>query len=116
MSERTPDLAELQVRTLNALGLSLLTRSMSVTTIEEREVRTIVERLVPAWPRRTIPTPRGRDRGPGGRPVGPARPGRGGGRSGDVTASPRSSARPGLLADRRFVDFDEQVYRAIAVR
>src|SRR6202041_3568730 len=54
MSERAPDLPELQIRPLNALGLSLLPGSGvgSVATIEGREVRPPPAALG-AFPRRT---------------------------------------------------------------
>ncbi|MGI8792656.1 MAG: UvrD-helicase domain-containing protein, partial [Acidimicrobiales bacterium] len=46
MTDRTTDLPELQVRTLNALGLSIVTRSSRSSTIDEREVRDILGELV----------------------------------------------------------------------
>ncbi|MGH9293525.1 MAG: UvrD-helicase domain-containing protein [Acidimicrobiales bacterium] len=117
MRERTPDLPELQVRTLNALGLSLVTRSEPATTIDEREVRSILDTLVDlprrantdpaaAWiealsaVRLGLQSPAEVEAQFGGDVDGLAR----------VFESYRR-----LLADRRVVDFDEQIYRAIEI-
>jgi DNA helicase II / ATP-dependent DNA helicase PcrA len=56
--ERTTDLADLQIRTLNALALSIVTRiaGRRVTTIDEREVRRILDGLV-TFPRKTNTDP-----------------------------------------------------------
>jgi DNA helicase II / ATP-dependent DNA helicase PcrA len=117
MKERTPDLPELQVRTLNALGLSLLTKSSHVTTIEEREVRSILDTLVDlprranadpsvAWieafsaVRLGLQAPAAVEAEFGG----------------DVDGLPEVFERyRRLLVERRLVDFDEHVYRAIEV-
>ena len=56
LRERTPDLVGLQVRTLNALALSVVNRSNRVTTIDEREVRSILGRLV-KFPRKASTDP-----------------------------------------------------------
>jgi DNA helicase-2/ATP-dependent DNA helicase PcrA len=62
MLERTPDLAGLQIRTLNALGLALLDgrkpfrpRGNRYTVIDEREVRSILDGLLDL-PRRRLNT------------------------------------------------------------
>jgi len=115
--ERTPDLPELQVRTLNALGLSLLARAGTVTTVEERDVRTILDTLVDL-PRRANTDPAAawiealsavrlglQDPAEVEAEFG-----------GDVDGLPEVLDRyRRLLADRHLVDFDEQVYRAIEV-
>jgi DNA helicase-2/ATP-dependent DNA helicase PcrA len=117
MSERTPDLPELQVRTLNALGLSLLGRSRPATTIEEREVRSILGTLVDL-PRRANSDPAAawiealssvrlglRSPGDVESELG-----------GDVDGLPEVFDRyRRVLAERRLVDFDEQIYSAIEV-
>ena len=56
LRERTPDLVGLQVRTLNALALSVVNRSNRVTTIDERDVRSILGRLV-KFPRKASTDP-----------------------------------------------------------
>jgi DNA helicase-2/ATP-dependent DNA helicase PcrA len=117
MKERTPDLPDLQVRTLNALGLSILTRSAPVTTIDESEVRSVLDTLVDlphrantdpavAWiealsaVRLGLQAPVEVEAEFGG----------------DVDGLPEVFERyRRLLAERRVVDFDEQVYRAIEV-
>ncbi len=117
MKERTPDLPELQVRTLNALGLSLLGRSTNVTTIEEREVRSMLDGLVDL-PRRanTDPAAAWLDA------LSAVRLGLRNPKEveadfgGDVDGLPEVFERyRRLLSDRGQVDFDEQVYRAIEV-
>jgi DNA helicase-2/ATP-dependent DNA helicase PcrA len=117
MRERTPDLPDLQVRTLNALGLSLLTRSARVTTIDESEVRRILDGLVDlphrantdpavAWIEALSAVRLGLQ--------GPAEVEAE--FDGDVDGLPEVFDRyRRLLAERRLVDFDEQVYRAIEV-
>ena len=62
MKERTPDLPELQVRTLNALGLSLLAKAGpgGVNTIEERDVP---RSWIPWSTCPGVPTPTPRRRG-----------------------------------------------------
>ncbi len=115
MHERTPDLPELQVRTLNALGLSLLMKSDAVTTIQERDVRALLDTLVDL--------PRRANTDPAAAWIEALSAIRLGLRSpaeveaefdGDVDGLPEVFARyRQLLADRCLVDFDEQVYRAI---
>jgi DNA helicase II / ATP-dependent DNA helicase PcrA len=117
LKERTPDLPELQVRTLNALGLSLLTKSNQVTTIDEREVRAILDTLVDlprranadpaaAWiealsaVRLGLQAPAAVETEFGG----------------DVDGLPEVFERyRRILAGRGLVDFDEQVYQAIEI-
>jgi DNA helicase-2/ATP-dependent DNA helicase PcrA len=115
MKERTPDLPELQVRTLNALGLSVLARHGPVTTIEEREVRSILGNLV-KFPRRA-------NTDPAAAWLEALSAVRLGLRSpteveaeleGDVDGLPEMFEQyRRLLAERHLVDFDEQIYRAI---
>jgi len=117
MKERTPDLPELQVRTLNALGLSLLTKSDLVTTIEEREVRSILDTLVDL--------PRRANADPAAAWIEALSAVRLGLKApaeveadfgGDVDGLPEVFVRyRQLLVERRLVDFDEQVYRAIEI-
>ncbi len=117
MVERTPDLPELQVRTLNALGLSMLGRHRPATTIEEREVRTILGSLVDL--------PRRANADPAAAWIEALSAVRLGMRSpaeveaeldGDVDGLAEVFDRyRAILADRRVVDFDEQVYGAIEV-
>lgn len=113
--ERTPDLPNLQVRTLNALGLSLVHHVDHVTTVDERGVRSILDTLVDL-PRRANTDPAAawiealsmvrlglRDPAQVEAEMG-----------GDVDGLPEVLERyRRLLADRRLIDFDEQVYRAI---
>jgi DNA helicase II / ATP-dependent DNA helicase PcrA len=115
MKERTPDLPELQVRTLNALGLSLLARSGQVTTIEERDVRSLLGKLVDlphrantdpavAWIEALSAVRLGLEA--------PAEVEAD--FDGDVDGLPEVFVRyRRLLAERHLVDFDEQVYGAI---
>ncbi len=117
MRERTPDLPELQVRTLNALGLSLLVRSERVNTIDEHEVRSILDTLVDL-PRRINTDPAAAWIEAlsavrlGLRPPAEVEAEFGG----DVDGLPEVLERyRGVLAARRAVDFDEQVYKAIEV-
>ena len=56
LRERTPDLVGLQVRTLNALALSVVNRAGRVNTIDERDVRSILGRLV-KFPRKASTDP-----------------------------------------------------------
>jgi DNA helicase-2/ATP-dependent DNA helicase PcrA len=119
ISERAPDLPELQIRTLNALGLSLLTRSSvgSVATIEEREVRTLLATLVD-FPRRTNVDPAAAwIEAFSAVRLGLQDPAEVEAEfDGDVDGLPEVFERyRSLLAERRVVDFDEQVYRAIEV-
>ncbi len=117
MRERTPDLPELQVRTLNALGLSLLATSMPVTTIQEREVRSILDTLVDL--------PRRANADPAAAWIEALAAVRLGLRApaeveaefgGDVDGLPEVFERyRRLLVERRLVDFDEQIYRSIEV-
>jgi DNA helicase-2/ATP-dependent DNA helicase PcrA len=115
--ERTPDLPDLQVRTLNSLGLSILTRSVPVTTIDESEVRRILDGLVDlphrantdpavAWIEALSAVRLGLQA--------PAEVEAEFGGDVDGLAEVFDRYRR-LLADRRLVDFDEQVYRAIEV-
>ena len=117
MRERTPDLPDLQVRTLNSLGLSIVTRSAPVTTIDESEVRRILDGLVDL-PRRanTDPAVAWIEALSAVR-LGPQAPAEVEAEfGGDVDGLPEVFDRyRRLLADRRLVDFDEQVYRAIEV-
>jgi DNA helicase II / ATP-dependent DNA helicase PcrA len=117
MRERTPDLPDLQVRTLNALGLYLVSRSDAATTIDERDVRTLLGTLVDlphrantdpavAWiealsaVRLGLEDPAAVEADFGG----------------DVDGLPEVFVRyRRLLASRQLVDFDEQVYRAIEI-
>ena len=117
MKERTPDLPELQVRTLNALGLSLLARSGPASTIDERDVRTLLGTLVDlphrantdpaiAWIEALSAVRLGLEA--------PARVEAEFG--GDVDGLPEVFVRyRRLLAERQLVDFDEQVYKAIEI-
>jgi len=117
MRERTPDLAELHVRTLNALGLSLLARSASATTIEEREVRSILDTLVDL-PRRANTDPAAAwIEALSAVRLGLQAPAEVEAEfGGDVDGLPEVFDRyRRLLAERRLVDFDEQVYRAIEI-
>ena len=117
MRERTPELPQLRVRTLNALGLALVTGSEEVATIEEREVRSLLAGLVDL-PRRT-------NTDPAASWLEALSAVRLGLRSpkeveaefgGDVDGLPEVFERyRRLLADRGQVDFDEQVYRAIEI-
>ena len=117
MKERTPDLPELQIRTLNALGLSLLAGSGPVTTIEEREVRSVLGTLVDL-PRRanTDPAVAWIEALSAVR-LGLQAPAEVEAEfGGDVDGLPEVFERyRHLLAERHLVDFDEQVYRAIEV-
>ncbi len=117
MKERTPDLPELRVRTLNALGLSLLARSGPASTIDERDVRTLLGTLVDlphrantdpaiAWIEALSAVRLGLEA--------PARVEAEFG--GDVDGLPEVFVRyRRLLAERQLVDFDEQVYKAIEI-
>jgi DNA helicase-2/ATP-dependent DNA helicase PcrA len=115
MAERTPDLPELRVRTLNALSLALVNRRQRVTTIEEREVRTILGSLVDL-PRRanTDPAVAWMEALSAVR-LGLQPPARVEAEmGGDVDGLPEVFDRyRALLADRNLVDFDEQVYGAL---
>ncbi|HTW97656.1 MAG TPA: ATP-dependent DNA helicase UvrD2 [Acidimicrobiales bacterium] len=117
MSERTRDLPELQVRTLNALALSLLGRSRPVATIEEREVRSILATLVDL-PRRASSDPAAAwiealsSVRLGLRPPAEVEAELGG----DVDGLPEVFERyRAVLDERHAVDFDEQIYGAIEV-
>jgi DNA helicase-2/ATP-dependent DNA helicase PcrA len=117
MKERTLDLPELQVRTLNALGLSLVARSQPATTIDEREVRSILDTLVDL-PRRANTDPAAAwIEALSGVRLGLQSPAEVEAEfDGDVDGLPEVFERyRQLLADRRLVDFDEQVYRAIEI-
>lgn len=117
MKERTPDLPELQVRTLNALGLSLLTKSNQVTTIDERAVRAILDTLVDL-PRRANADPAAAwIEALSAVRLGLQAPAEVEAEfGGDVDGLPEVFERyRRVLAERRLVDFDEQVYQAIEV-
>lgn len=121
MSERTPDLPELQVRTLNALGLSLLSKSAAaagpMTTIEEREVRTILAGLVDLPRRANVDPAVAWIEALSAVRLGLQDPSEIEAEfGGDVDGLPEVfDAYRRILADRRLVDFDEQIYRAIEV-
>ncbi len=117
MKERTTDLPELQVRTLNALGLSLVVRSQQASTIDEREVRSILADLVDM--------PRRANTDPAAAWMEALSSVRLGLRSphvveaefgGDVDGLPQVFERfREVLAERRLLDFDEQIYRSIEI-
>ncbi len=115
--ERTTDLPELRVRTLNALGLSLVTGSEPATTIEERQVRSMLDSLVDL-PRRANSDPAAAwIEALSAIRLGLQAPAEVEAEfGGDVDGLPEVFERyRGLLAQRRLVDFDEQVYRAIEI-
>ncbi len=117
MVERTTDLPELNVRTLNSLGLSLVNRSRRVTTIDERDVRSILDSLVDL-PRRanTDPAAAWIEALSAVRLglVDPAEVEAEFG--GDVDGLPDVLDRyRRVLFERGLVDFDEQIYRAIKI-
>ena len=117
MLDRTADLPGLQVRTLNALGLSLINRTRRVSTIDESEVRRILDSLVDL-PRRanTDPAVAWMEALSAVRLglVDPAEVEKEYG--GDVDGLPVVFDRyRDILAERSIVDFDEQIYRAIEV-
>ncbi|MDA8033690.1 MAG: ATP-dependent DNA helicase UvrD2 [Actinomycetota bacterium] len=127
MRQRTTDLPALQVRTLNALGLGILQAGPAgpagpagrgggaARTIDERDVRTILDRLVDL--------PRRANTDPAATWIEALSSVRLGLRSpeqveadlaGDVDGLPRVfDAYRRLLADERLVDFDDQVYGAL---
>jgi DNA helicase-2/ATP-dependent DNA helicase PcrA len=117
MKERTPDLPELQVRTLNSLGLSLVTGSEAAATIEERQVRAVLDTLVDL--------PRRANADPASAWVDALSAVRLGLRSpaeveaefeGDVDGLPEVFSRyRHILSERGWVDFDEQIYRALEI-
>ena len=117
MRERTSDLPGLQVRTLNSLALSIVNGRRRVTTIDEREVRRILDSLV-TFPRKAntdpasawidalamarlalVPPHEVESRFDGEVPG-----------FADVFARYRA-----ILADRGQVDFDEQIVAAITL-
>jgi DNA helicase-2/ATP-dependent DNA helicase PcrA len=117
MRDRTPDLPQLQIRTLNALSLSLLSRATQVTTIEERDVRAILDGLVDL-PRRANADPAAAwIEALSAVRLGLQAPERVEAEfGGDVDGLPQVFDQyRALLAERAVVDFDEQVYRAIEV-
>jgi DNA helicase II / ATP-dependent DNA helicase PcrA len=117
MKERTLDLPQLQVRTLNALGLSLVAGSESATTIEERDVRSILDSLVDL-PRRANTDPAAAwIEALSAVRLGLQAPAEVEAEfDGDVDGLAGVFERyRHLLADRHLVDFDEQVYRAIEI-
>ncbi|MGH9106847.1 MAG: ATP-dependent DNA helicase UvrD2, partial [Acidimicrobiales bacterium] len=117
MKQRTADLPELQVRTLNALGLSILNASGAVSTVEENEARSLIDSLV-HLPHRANTDPAAawleafsavrlglRDPAQVEAEF-----------EGDVDGLPEVFERyRRALASRGAVDFDEQIYRAIEV-
>lgn len=125
MVERTADLAGLQIRTLNALGLALLDgrppfarRGPRLTVIDERDVRQLLDNLV-EFPRRkanTDPTAPWLDALSlarlGLRDPAEVEASFGGEVDGFSEVLGRYRA---LLAERHAVDFDEQIVRAIEV-
>ena len=117
MKERTLDLPELQVRTLNALGLSLVARSEQATTIEEREVRTILDSLVDLPRRANVDAAAAWIEALSAVRLGLRDPAEVESEfGGDVDGLPGVFERyRRLLSERRLVDFDEQVYRAIEI-
>ena len=117
MLARTSDLPDLQVRTLNAIGLSLVNRSQRATTIDEREVRAILDSLVDL--------PRRANTDPAAAWIEALSAVRLGLQDplevqaefgGDVDGLPEVLDRyRQVLSDRRVVDFDEQIYRSIEI-
>ncbi len=117
MVARTPDLPGLRIRTLNSLALSVVNRSWRVTTIGEAQVRALLGRLV-EFPRRANTDPAvawiealSRVR------LGLEDPAEvEADYAGDVEglSSVLENYRA-LLSDRKMVDFDEQIYRAVEV-
>jgi DNA helicase-2/ATP-dependent DNA helicase PcrA len=122
MRERTTDLPELQVRTLNSLALAILngsppfrSRGQHRRTIDESEVRSLLDKLVDL--------PRRANTDPAAAWIEALSAVRLGLRApveveaeygGDVDGLPEVFDRyRGLLADRGAVDFDDQVYGAI---
>lgn len=115
MAARIGDLPGLQIRTLNSLALSVVNRARHVTTAGEAEVRALLGRLVD-FPRRANTDPAvawiealSRVR------LGLEDPGQvEADYAGDVDGLPSvlESYRL-LLADRKMVDFDEQIYSAV---
>ncbi|HET7651631.1 MAG TPA: ATP-dependent DNA helicase UvrD2 [Acidimicrobiales bacterium] len=117
MVERTTDLPELNVRTLNSLGLSLVNRSRRVTTIEERDVRSILDSLVDL-PRRANTDPAAAwIEALSAVRLGLVDPAVVEGEfGGDVDGLPDVLERyRRVLFERGLVDFDEQIYRAIKI-
>ncbi|HVL50392.1 MAG TPA: ATP-dependent DNA helicase UvrD2 [Actinomycetota bacterium] len=123
MKERTTDLPGLQIRTLNSLGLAILSGSgrfgsgRSVETIDESAVRRILEDLV-SFPRRTNTDPAAAWI----EALSAVRLGLGSPErveaefQGDVDGLAEVFHRyRRVLEERRVVDFDEQIYRAIEV-
>ena len=115
MRERTPDLPELQIRTLNAFGLALLSKTDRVTTIQDREVRSILDTLVDL--------PRRANADPAAAWIEALSAVRLGLKApaeveaefgGDVDGLPEVFVRyRRLLEEQHLVDFDEQIYKAI---
>lgn len=116
MRARTGDLASVRVRTLNALGLSLLGDD-NVTTIDERAVRAILDDLVDL-PRRANTDPAATWMEAlsavrlGLQPPEVVEATFGGDVDGLGAVFDRYRAN---LSERGVVDFDEQVYRAIEI-
>jgi len=115
MVARSADLPGLQIRTLNSLALSVVNRAQRVTTAGEPEVRALLGRLV-EFPRRANTDPvvawmeaLSRVR------LGLEDPAKvEADYAGDVDGLPSVvESYRALLADRKMVDFDEQIYRAV---
>jgi len=117
MVERTADLAELDVRTLNSLGLQIISSSERVATIDEAAVRSILDSLVDlphrantdpaaAWIEALSAVRLGL------RPPAVVEAEFGGDVDGlrEVFEAYRQ-----VLGARHLVDFDEQIYRAIEI-
>ncbi|MDA8298030.1 MAG: ATP-dependent DNA helicase UvrD2 [Actinomycetota bacterium] len=117
MRARTADLPELRVQTLNALGLSLVAASEARATIEEREVRSILDTLVDL-PRRANSDPAAAwiealsEVRLGLQPPSAVEAAYRGDVDGLAEVFDRYRA---VLAQRQVVDFDEQIYRAIEI-
>lgn len=123
MSERTADLRGLQIRTLNSLGLAILSGSgrfgegRAVQTVDESTVRRILEDLV-SFPRRANTDPAAAWL----EALSTVRLGLKSPEQVELEFSGDVDGLPGVfekyraaLADRGVVDFDEQIYRAIEI-
>lgn len=117
MRARTADLSELRVNTLNALGLSLVVGHEARATIQEREVRSILDTLVEL--------PRRANFDPAAAWIEALSEVRLGLQAPSAVEAAYHGDVDGLalvferyravLADRRVVDFDEQIYRALEI-
>lgn len=115
--QRTADLPALQVRTLNSLGLFVVSMSDTVTTIEEREVRTILASLVDLPRRANVDPAAAWIEALSAIRLGLQAPARVEAEfGGDVEGLGEVFERyRKILAGRSLVDFDEQVYRAVEI-